>query len=250
MFTARRADYRSLGRSVRPLADLSYTETTVEILLVHISATFAALLPITNPFSAAPVFVTVTDGFSEERRLQQARMAAFYMLCVLLGALFAGAMILEFFGITVPIMRIAGGLIIARVGFGMVSPEPEQQVSKKSQAEAIKQRDIAFTPIAMPLLSGPGSIAVAISMATHSEGLLDYGAIGIGIALVCIVCWLVLRSSIKIVEYISSTGMDALTRLMGFILVCIGIQFIATGLYEGLTNPDIVGPIVNTFRGS
>lgn len=213
-----------------------------------IGATFAALLPIANPFSTAPVFVAVTRGFGEARRNQQARLATIYMSSVLLGALFAGALILEFFGITVPVMRIAGGLIISRIGFGMVNPQPEKQMSDENRAEAKEMEDIAFTPIAMPLLSGPGSIAVTISMATTVERTMDYLAIAIGILLVAIFCWFVLRSSAYIVEKISSTGMDVLTRLMGFILVCIGIQFVVTGIFEGLTNPEIVRPIVEAFQ--
>ena len=105
----------------------------MEAWILSIGATFVALLPITNPFSAAPVFATVTRGFTEDRRSQQARLAAIYMTSVLLGALFAGALIMEFFGISVPIMRIAGGLIVARIGFGMVSPEPEEQVSDENK---------------------------------------------------------------------------------------------------------------------
>jgi multiple antibiotic resistance protein len=128
------------------------------------------------------------------------------------------------------------------------SYSPEQQVSDDNQAEAAAMDDIAFTPIAMPLLSGPGSIAVTISMATTVTRPADYGAIAIGIVLVALLCWLVLHSSAYIVEHMSSTGMNVLTRLMGFILVCIGIQFIATGIFEALTNPDLIGPIVKTIQ--
>jgi multiple antibiotic resistance protein len=169
------------------------------------------------------------------------------MVCVLLGALFTGALVLEFFGISVPIMRVAGGLIIVRIGFGMVSPEPEQQVSEENEQEAVGMADVAFTPIAMPLLSGPGSIAVTISMATTVTGAIDYVAIAIGICLVAVISWIVLRSSAFIVDRMSATGMNVLTRLMGFLLICIGIQFVATGIFEGLTNPDVVGPILEAW---
>jgi multiple antibiotic resistance protein len=220
----------------------------MEAWFISIGATFAALLPITNPFSAAPVFATVTRSFTEQRRAQQARQAAIYMAGVLLGALFAGAMVMQFFDISVPIMRIAGGLIVARVGFGMVNPSPEKALTEDDEVAALSMHDIAFTPIAMPLLSGPGSIAVTISMATHAGNTFDYVAVAIGIVLIAIACWLVLRSSIYIVEHMSATGMNVLTRLMGFILVCIGIQFIATGMFEGLTNPEFIDPIVKTIR--
>jgi multiple antibiotic resistance protein len=233
--------------TVTPLWIFHYTYS-MEAWFFSIGGTFAALLPITNPFSTAPVFVTVTRGFSDARRNQQARLASIYMVCVLLGALFTGALVLEFFGISVPIMRVAGGLIIVRIGFGMVSPEPEQQVSEENKQEAVGMADVAFTPIAMPLLSGPGSIAVTISMATTVTGAIDYVAIAIGICMVAVICWIVLRSSAFIVDRMSATGMNVLTRLMGFLLICIGIQFVATGIFEGLTNPDVVGPILEAWR--
>ena len=218
----------------------------MEVFLLQVVATVGALLPITNPFSAAPAFVGLTRGFADEERQRQARRATFYMASVLLGALFSGAIIMQFFGITVPVMRIAGGIVVARVGFGMSNPEPEQQVSEASKLEAKTMRDIAFTPIAMPLLSGPGAIAVTIGLATHADNVVDYSAVATGIILVALVAWLVLRSSIKVVHYLSETGMNVLTRLMGFILICIGIEFISTGLFEALTDPEIMGPIVKT----
>jgi multiple antibiotic resistance protein len=220
----------------------------MEIFLLQVVATIGALLPITNPFSAAPAFVGLTRGFADKERQRQARRATFYMASVLLGALFAGAIIMQFFGITVPVMRIAGGIVVARVGFGMSNPEPEQQVSEASKQEAKTMRDIAFTPIAMPLLSGPGSIAVTIGLATHADNVVENSAVAAGIILVAFIAWLVLRSSIKVVHYLSETGMNVLTRLMGFILICIGIEFISTGLFEALTNPEIVGPIVKTIQ--
>jgi multiple antibiotic resistance protein len=218
----------------------------MEIFLLQVVATVGALLPITNPFSAAPAFVGLTRGFADVERQRQARRATVYMASVLLGALFSGAIIMQFFGITVPVMRIAGGIVVARVGFGMSNPEPEQQVSEASKLEAKTMRDIAFTPIAMPLLSGPGSIAVTIGLATHADNVVENSAVAAGIILVAVIAWLVLRSSIKVVHYLSETGMNVLTRLMGFILICIGIEFISTGLFEALTDPEIIGPIVKT----
>ena len=203
---------------------------------VYVGATFGALFPIANPFSAAPVFLAVTERFTAARRRQQAKMAAIYTASVLIVALFAGALVLEFFGITLPILRIGGGLIIARVGFGMVSSEQKAGVSDAEKSEAHDMTDVAFTPIAMPLLSGPGSIAVTIGMATHSHSFVDYSAEAVGIVLVAVSSWVVLRYSERILGMIGTTGMNVLTRMMGFLLVCIGVQFVATGFVEGLTS--------------
>ena len=209
--------------------------------LAVIGATIGALLPIANPFSAAPVFAAITQGESRKAKKRQARLAGVYMACILLVSLIAGALILEFFGISLPALRIAGGLIIARIGFGMLNPEPDRRLPKRDQEESADKDGIAFTPIAMPLLSGPGSIAVTISMATTADHYYDYVPIGIGIVVVAAVSWIVLRSASSIIEKLGRTGVNALTRLMGLALVCIGVQFIGIGVVELLAAQGVLG---------
>ena len=213
-----------------------------------ITGTVATLLPIASPFSTAPVFATITSRYSNAERNRQARLAAFYMTGVLLVTLFAGAIVLTFFGISMPALRIAGGLLIAQVGFSMVNPEPQELVSEKGKNEAREMQDIAFTPIAMPLLSGPGSMATILSMASVAEGPTDYASVAIGILIVAFISWLVLRSSTTVTEWLGMTGVNALTRVMGFLLVCIGVRFVATGFFEGLTDPRVMGAIVEAVR--
>jgi multiple antibiotic resistance protein len=212
-----------------------------------IGATFGALLPIANPISAAPVFAAITQGESREAKKRQARLAGIYMAIILLVSLLAGALILEFFGISLPALRIAGGLIVAKIGFGMLNPESSRRLPKQDQEESADKDEIAFTPIALPLLSGPGSIAVTISMATGADNYLEYIPIGIGIVLVSILSWLVLRSASSIVDRIGRTGVNALTRLMGLLLVCIGVQFIGTGVVDLLTTQSVVETINQAF---
>ena len=208
-----------------------------------IGATIGALLPIANPISTAPVFVAITRKMSHVRRNQQARMAAIYMACVLIVALLAGALILNFFGISLPALRMAGGLIIARIGFKMLDPAPEESLPEQDQREALDRRDIAFTPIAMPLLSGPGSIAVTISMAASVNSFFDFVPVGMGIIAVAFISWLVLRSSAKVINVMGSSGVNVLTRIMGLILVCVGIQFVANGFIE-LMSDDAIAQIL------
>ncbi len=203
----------------------------------YVGVTFGALLPIANPFSTAPVFISLTQSFSTQRRALQARMSAVYMACILLVSLFAGALILSFFGITLPILRMAGGLVIAKVGFGMLEPAKAPSPSEDRDETA----DIAFTPIAMPMLSGPGSIALTIAMATQASGFGSYTAVATGIVLVALVSWATLHFSGEILDFLGTTGMNALTRIMGLLLVCVGIQFVATGFLEGLTGERVTG---------
>ena len=213
-----------------------------------IVGTVGSLLPIANPFSTAPVFAALTQDESQQSRNRQARLAAIYMTAILLVSLTAGALVLEFFGISLPALRVAGGLIIARIGFGMLNPEPARPLPKRDQEESADKDVIAFTPIALPLLSGPGSIAVTISMATAAEAYVDYIPIGIGIMIVAFLSWLVLRSAGPIVDKLGRTGVNALTRLMGLMLVCIGIQFVATGIVEFLTTQNFVQTINEAYQ--
>ena len=170
------------------------------------------------------------------------------MAFVLLVTLFMGSVILNFFAIGMSSLRIAGGLLIARVGFSMVSSKAENSESEDGGKETSKDQDIAFSPIAMPLLSGPGSMAVVLSMATVSESMGELIGIGIGIVIVALISWFVLRSSTAIAERLGVAGMNALTNVMGFLLVCISIRFIITGVIEGLTDPRIMVPIVESIQ--
>ncbi len=216
-------------------------EALIQDWLTLVIATFAALLPIANPFSTAPVFVAVTKGMTAARRSQQARMASIYAFAVLTVTLLAGALILSFFGLSVYALRIAGGLIVARIGFGMLSPQPEEELDETEQAEALEMKDVAFTPVAMPMLSGPGSIAVTLGMATEVRHPLENVAIIVGIAAVAFVSWLVLRSSVRVVAFLGVTGVNVLTRIMGLLLVGIGIQFVLGGILEALTSERVIG---------
>lgn len=215
---------------------------------VFISGTIATLLPIANPFSTAPVFAAMTRGYSKKERNRQANLAVVYMTVILLVTLFFGVIILTFFGIGMPALRVAGGLLIARIGFSMVTIKPQEHLSEKDKNKETHGQNIALMPIAMPLLSGPGSMAVVLSMTTETEGIQDYVSVAIGIGIVAFISWLVLRSSTTIAERLGVVGMNAITSFMGFLLVCIGVSFIATGFFEGLTHPELMGAIVDAVQ--
>jgi len=216
--------------------------------LTLIAATIAALLPIVNPFSTAPVFVGVTRGMSGARRQQQARLACVYAFAVLSVTLVAGALILGFFGLSIHALRVAGGLIVARIGFGMLGAQPEEELDPASRKEAMDAQDVAFTPLAMPMLSGPGSIAVTLGLATEVDGVVDSLAVLIGIALVSGIAWLVLRSASRVVDFLGATGVTVLTRIMGLLLVGIGIQFVFRGLVEFLLGEELIRAIVEAVQ--
>lgn len=211
-----------------------------------ILGTVVALLPLINPLAAAPTFLAITEGDTPERRMQQLRMACIYMVAVLVSFLVGGTFIMGFFGLSIPGLRIAGGLLVAGIGSGMLMQTPRQPVQHDTDhAEARAKRDVSFSPLAMPMLSGPGSIAVTLGFTSLARGWLDYAAIILGILFVALLTYVTLRLSGRIVQVIGQNGMNALTRVMGFLLLCIGIQFVVNGVLGIATDPALLREIRN-----
>ena len=209
-----------------------------EEIIAYVLSTVGALIPIVNPFSTAPMLVSMTTAFTDEERRDVVRRACIYMCCILIAFLVAGGLIMQFLGISIPGLRIAGGMVIAVVGSRMLfaTPAPSGSVP----AEPPPKRDIAFTPIAMPSLAGPGSIAVVIGMSTTAQAsnfvIMRHALIAIGIVLTGLFCYFVLRSSTRLARLLGPSGVSAMTGIMGFLLVCIGVQFIINGVM------DLAGP--------
>jgi multiple antibiotic resistance protein len=206
-----------------------------------ILGTIVALLPIINPFAAAPVFLAITEGDSEERRREQARRGCLYMVLILVSFLMGGTFIMSFFGISIPGLRIAGGLLVCGIGLKMLGPLGEHlHASEREQEAARAKRDVSFTPLAMPQLSGPGSIAVTVGFTSLATHWLDYVAIILGIVVVALISYVTLRLASRVVKIIGVNGMSALTKIMGFLLLCVGIQFVVNGIIGIATNPELM----------
>lgn len=194
-------------------------------------ASFTSLFSVVNPLAAMPLFLSLTDRFSDKERNQTAKRAALYMFGVLITFLLIGTFILSFFGISLPGIRIAGGLIIMRAAYSMLNPETGgRKLTDEDEAAAMEKEDISFSPLALPLLSGPGSIAVVIGFATQADGMMDYVINGVSIVLVVAVTYGLLRLAPISARYIGPTGLNVMTRLMGFIALAISVQFILSGI--------------------
>lgn len=204
-----------------------------------ILGTVIALLPIINPLASTPVFLAITEGDTERQRERQARRGCLFMVAILVLSLIGGTFIMNFFGISIPGLRIAGGLLVSGIGLSMLSTRSLAQEERERDAARAK-RDISFTPLAMPMLSGPGSIAVTIGFTSLAQTPLDYAAIILGIVVVALISYLVLRISSRIVLVVGINGMSALTKIMGFLLLCIGVQFIVNGILGIATDPDLL----------
>ncbi|MEW6718964.1 MAG: MarC family NAAT transporter [Thermodesulfobacteriota bacterium] len=196
------------------------------------------ILPIVNPFSTIPLLLALTPGGSPETRAREARRSSFYAATILIGSLLVGSLVIEFFGISLEALRIAGGLVISIIGLRMLFPGPEAStVSDPLGGQGTM--DIALIPLAMPSLSGPGSIALVITESTKLFAIrgIAVKALGIGtavasIATVGLICWLVLRSSNRIARLLGDHGIESIKRFMGFLLICIGVQYIASGIQQ------------------
>jgi multiple antibiotic resistance protein len=203
--------------------------------------TFIGLLPIINPLSAAPTFLAITDGDSEDRRREQALKGCLYMVGILVSFLIGGTFIMNFFGISIPGLRIAGGILLVGIGMNMLAAHKTDSKEDEVEREAARRKnDISFSPLAMPMLSGPGSIAVTLGFTSLAKGWIDYVAIIAGITAVAVITYAVLRLSGRIVKLIGPVGVNAMTKIMGFLLMSMGVQFVVNGILGIATDPELL----------
>jgi len=221
--------------------------------LGYAAGALLAILPIVNPLGAVPLVMSVASHLPEQERQRQIRRACIYTFVLCSSFLVAGSLIMSFFGISIPGMRIAGGMIVAFLGFGMLFPDPRDASHKPPQPGEIRH-DIAFTPLAMPGLSGPGTFAVVMSLGSQASArhgwdrIADFLGVATGILAVVLISWFVLRGAERFNRILGATGMVALTRLMGFLMICIGVQFIINGLSVVLGDPAIWAGLAEAVR--
>jgi multiple antibiotic resistance protein len=212
-------------------------------LLQAIGLGLVVLLPLANPLTTVALFLGLAGNMNSAQRNQQALMASVYVFIIMMVAWYAGQLVMNTFGISIPGLRIAGGLIVALIGFRMLFPQQHAHESPeaKSKSEELSQEsdvNIAFVPLAMPSTAGPGTIAMIISSAStvrhgaEFPGWVVMLAPPLVFALIGLILWLSLRSSGAIMRLVGKGGIEAISRLMGFLLVCMGVQFIINGVLE------------------
>lgn len=207
---------------------------------------FVSLITIINPPATLPIFSSVTNGMDAATARRVASSASVYSFCILVVSLFAGSLIMKAFGISYGAMRVAGGMVIGLLGHGMLYGKAE--VSEVAKAQ---YGNPAFFPLALPGITGPGSIAVVIGLATQireighfSQEVSAYLAVLLAMVGVCTVEFLLLRSARSVITRLGNTGIEVITRLSGFLLICVGVQFVASGaqtLYASLVQASING---------
>jgi len=212
------------------LTDLSIFES-INSFVGLVVTSFISIITIVNPLAVTPAFLSMTRDDTNEEKAQQVKRASIYMFFILLTFLLFGTYILQFFGISMPGIRIAGGLIILKVGYSMMDPDSNnKKLSASVRADAIEKDDISFSPLAMPMMAGPGSIAVVIGLGSQVDIIYDYGALIIALILSVLVTYGVLAVAPKAVKYMGASGLTVMTRMMGFLALAIGVQFIISAI--------------------
>ncbi len=193
-------------------------------------ATFLALFPIVNPLGGVPLFFTLTSDFPPPERSRTALKTAIYVFTILVVFLFLGRFVLIFFGISLPVLKIAGGLIVANTAWGMVTGS--SRITPAESKEASTKEDISLTPMAMPMLSGPGSIGVVMGLAAHTSNMIAYLGMVIGIAALGVVVYLFLCLGGPLVKRLGPGATGAINRIFGFLLLAIAVQLVWDGVAD------------------
>ena len=197
-------------------------------------AILGALFSVVNPLGAIPVFLALTPDYTVRERRGTALRTSIYFAALLTAFYFGGTLILQFFGISLSAMRIAGGLVILASGYGLLygKMEDSRAVGKRVKEEALRKDDISFSPMAMPMLSGPGSISLLIGYSGQYAALDQRATVVLVIVVLAVVIYGILLSSPALFRLLGFAGLQAMTRIMGFIVMAIGVQYVISGVVQ------------------
>ncbi|VTR67782.1 Multiple antibiotic resistance (MarC)-related protein [Desulfosarcina cetonica] len=210
----------------------------VSAFMGHAVSVFMAFFAIMNPIANTPVFLGLTAGNDPAtmRRIAAKALTISFVIIVVFSA--GGKLIFDLFGITLSAFRIMGGILVALVGYQMLHGGEHSSVQHPSEEDKRKSLDaeleVAITPLAMPILAGPGTIATAMNFASGggvSEFIVTVGAF----VLLCIITYAFFVSGKRMVKYIGDNGIKVVTRLMGLILAVIGVQMLIQGVGGAVT---------------
>lgn len=194
------------------------------------AATFLALFPIVDPFGGIPIFFTMTSSWTARDRLRTAFKTGMWVFVILVTFLFFGRFVLNFFGISLPVLKIAGGLIVANTAWGMVTSHA--RISPAESHEAESKEDISLTPLAMPLMSGPGAIGVVMALAAHVDNSAAYFGMVIGIIAIALSVTLFFALGGPLVRRLGPSAVGAINKIFGFLILAIAVQLVWDGVAD------------------
>lgn len=193
---------------------------------------FTALFSVINPLGTVPIFVGLTTENTRKEKRSVSIATAFYVLAILLVSFYLGQYILLFFGISLEALQIAGGLIIASSGFALLSGNftEHKGMKKREKDDAFNRSEVSLTPLAIPMLAGPGTISLLISYQQEYAELTSQLLIIAAIFTVSLSIFIILLSGDVIVKTLGASGINALSRIIGFIVIAIGVQYLISAL--------------------
>lgn len=194
--------------------------------------TFTSILFLVDPIAVVPTFLAITQGETEERRRATARRACIAATILLVVFTAAGNLIFRAFGITLPAFRIAGGAILWLVAMDMLRGERPTQESEAEIDEGRRKEDVALTPLAMPLLAGPGAISTAMVLSGQARTPARMAVVYASIVVTMVISWVLLRVGDRVMSRFGQTGIRVTMRIMGLMLAAVAVQFIVTGIRE------------------
>jgi multiple antibiotic resistance protein len=194
--------------------------------------TFTSILFLVDPIAVVPTFLAITQGESVERRQATARRACIAAGILLIVFAAAGNLIFRAFGITLPAFRIAGGAILWLVAMDMLRGERRTQESEAEIDEGIRKDDVALTPLAMPMLAGPGAISTVMVLSGQARTPARAAVIYASIVVTLVISWIMLRLGDRVMSRFGQTGIRVIMRIMGLMLAAVAVQFVVTGIRE------------------
>ena len=198
-------------------------------LLLYI---FGALFSVMNPLGTVPIFVSLTDGDSQKEINKTAMLTSINVFVILVISFFLGNYVLAFFGISLSALKIAGGLVIASSGFALLKGEfSKNRGMKKRHKEAAHERErISLTPLAIPMMAGPGSISLLIGLNEEFNSPYQIIITLLAVLIVCLICYLMMRASQYIIKVLGPNGINSISRIIGFIVIALGIEYLWSGI--------------------
>ncbi|MGM9759713.1 MAG: MarC family protein [Parabacteroides sp.] len=200
----------------------------MDTLLPFALICFTSFFTLANPLGTMPVFLTMTQGISQQERNAIVKRATIVAFVTLMVFTFSGQFLFTFFGISTNGFRIAGGFIIFKIGFDMLQARYSSTKLNEDEVKAYAD-DISITPLAIPMLCGPGAIANGIMLMDDAQGWAGRAILVAVIALVYLITFLILRASTRLISILGETGNNVMMRLMGLILMVIAVECFVSG---------------------
>lgn len=185
-----------------------------------------------NPLGTVPIFVSLTEGDTQKEINKTSLLTSINVLVILIISFFVGKYVLAFFGISLSALKVAGGLVIASSGFALLKGEfnKNRGMNQERKDAAHERERISLTPLAIPMMAGPGSISLLIGLNEEYTNTCQITTTLIAVFVVCLICYIMMRGSQHIIKALGPNGINSISRIIGFIVIALGIEYLWAGI--------------------